>query len=227
MGEIAKRLTRVLRLSVGDTLTAVDGEGAEHLLEIIAASAKSVVVERRETVVVSREPSLRLTVAQAIPKSQKMDLIVQKCVELGVSRIVPMTTERTIVHLDEKESDRQRRWQKIAEQAAEQCGRTFVPEVAAPQSLTEALTVCNEVDACLLLDESEQVTRLRDALNTLPQAKSIALLIGPEGGFSAQEVQIAHRHGAQSVSLGPRILRTETAAMVTAALVLYHYGELG
>ncbi len=226
-GEVAKRLTRVLRLGVGDTFVAVDGEGGEHLLEIIAVSGKSVVVLRRESLAVSREPSLRLTVAQAIPKGQKMDLIVQKCVELGVVRIVPMMTERTVVHLDEKETERQRRWQKIAEEAAAQCGRTKVPEVAAPQTLTDALGLCAEVDACLLLDESEQTMRLRDALNELPQAKNVALLIGPEGGFSPSEVQAAHRYGAQSVSLGPRILRTETAAMVTAALILYHYEDLG
>ncbi|MDW8365966.1 MAG: RsmE family RNA methyltransferase, partial [Abditibacteriales bacterium] len=175
----------------------------------------------------SREASLHLTVAQAIPKGQKMDLIVQKCVELGVGRIVPMVTGRTVVHLEEKEAARQHRWQKIAEEAAAQCGRTQVPEVTAPQTLTEALGMCAEVDACLLLDESEQTTRLRDALNALPPVKHIALLVGPEGGFSPSEVQTAHRYGAQSVSLGPRILRTETAALVTAALILYHYEDLG
>lgn len=226
-GGVAKRLTRVLRLGMGDTFVAVDGEGGEHLLEIIAVSGKSVVVERRAWRTVSREASRRLTVAQAMPKGQKMDLIVQKCVELGVVRLVPMRTERTVVHLDGKETERQRRWQKIAEEAAAQCGRTKVPEVAAPQTLTEALGLCAEVDACLLLDESEQTTRLRDALNALPQAQHIALLVGPEGGFSPSEIQTAHRYGAQSVSLGARVLRTETAAMVAAALILYHYGDLG
>lgn len=226
-GEIAKRLTRVLRLGAGDTFVGVDGEGAEHLLEIVSTSGKSVVVERRAMQAVSRAPSLRLTVAQGIAKGQKMDVIVQKCVELGVARIVPMTTERTVVHLDEKEAERQRRWQKIAEQAAEQCGRTDLPKVALPQTLTAALSVCGEVDGCLLLDESERTVRLRDALNALPEMKSVALFVGPEGGFSPSEVQTAQRYGAQSVSLGPRILRTETAAVVATALILYHYGELG
>jgi 16S rRNA (uracil1498-N3)-methyltransferase len=232
-GDVAKRLTRVLRLGVGDTFVAVDGEGGEYLLEIVSVSGKSVVVEQRRggaslpALAVSREPSLRLTVAQAIPKGQKMDLVVQKCVELGVVRLVPMMTERTVVHLDVGAVSKHARWQKIAEEAAAQCGRTRAPEVAAPQTLTDALGLCAEVDACLLLDESEQTTRLRDALHELPLVKNVALLVGPEGGFSPSEVQAARRYGAQSVSLGPRILRTETAAMVTAALILYHYGDLG
>jgi len=208
-----RHLARVLRAQAGDTVTLFDGVGnevearitrvgrAETELLIGAASARSA----------PREPLLVLLTA--VPRGPRMDLLVEKTCELGVSRIVPVLTERSVVRPD---ATRRGRWQKIAREAARQCGRADVPDVDAPIALATALAAPELPRRRLMAWEGQGGTPLRGRPDS---GEPTALLVGPEGGFTAAEVEAARHTGFDTVTLGHRILRVETAAMVAVALV--------
>jgi len=233
-GETARRLVRVLRLGAGDAFTAMDGGGLEYDCRILSASPKLVHFVVEESRQLTTEPRLELTIAQAVPKGSRMEFVIQKCVELGVARIVPLLTERGIVrHADELDADfddepgqRERRWAQVAISAAEQSGRGRVPAVTRPLSLGAALTAMGEADL-FILDERERecslVHALRGAENPMTR---VGVFIGPEGGFTVGEIEQAIGFGAQPVTLGPRILRTETAGIVACTIVMALAGEL-
>jgi 16S rRNA (uracil1498-N3)-methyltransferase len=162
------------------------------------------------------EPKVKLTLAQGLPKGRKMDLIVEKCVELGVRQIIPMLTERTVA-----KATKLARWQKIAKEAAEQAKRAVIPEVMPALEFQEVLRLKDQFDLALIPWEEEDKTSLKQALTSSLAARSILLLIGPEGGFSGAEVGSAKKAGFVSVSLGKRILRTETAGLAALAAITY------
>lgn len=227
-GADAGHLTRVLRLGAGARIDVLDGEGRVLRARIQKVTRDVVRALVEEVGKASSEPPVRLTLVQGLARGEKMDLVVQKAVEIGVARIVPVCCARTVVRLDQEQGRRRReRWQKIAVEAAEQCGRAVVPAVEPLSSLGDALSSIPPGTTVLLPWEGEHVVGLGDVLDAAPPAGEVFVFIGPEGGFTAEEVALCRVAGARSVTLGPRILRTETAGLVAAALVLYAWGDLG
>jgi 16S rRNA (uracil1498-N3)-methyltransferase len=176
-----------------------------------------------------RESPVRITLLQAVPKGDKMESIVRACTELGVSRIVPVLTERTIVTLDAgRWRDRARRWQRIAKEAAKQCGRAVVPPVDVPLALDDVLARGDDADLRLCLWEGARDSASGASLPlTLSGGAGVALLVGPEGGFASSEVDRARQQGWLIVGAGPRILRTETAGPAIIAVLQARFGDLG
>jgi 16S rRNA (uracil1498-N3)-methyltransferase len=219
--EQVRYLLTVLRLRPGAELEVFDGEGGRFRavltdgeLEISAPLPE----DRRRTDVI---------LVQALAKGEKMDLVVQKATELGVSRIVPLAAERAVVRLTSaRGAERAARWERIAREAARQCGRADVPRVDPPASWAEifALASGDPERRPLLLDPEEQILRLGAAARGVPR---LLLAVGPEGGFSAGERSEAAANGFLAVSLGPLVLRTETAGLAALAVVLHVQGALG
>ena len=219
-----RHLARVLRARPGETLTLFDGAGGE-------VEAQVVRVDRTETELrlgtrrAVAGPTVAITLFSAVPRGPRMDFLVQKTAELGVARIVPVLTERSVARPD-SEAGRRARWQKIAQEAARQCGRADVPAVDAPVPLAEALALPGLPPRRLALFERERGRSLGAALAASAPAPT-ALLVGPEGGFTAPELAAAGAAGFEPVGLGERILRVETAAIVAVALVAGASGMLG
>ncbi len=222
-GEAAGHLVRVLRLAVGAELAVFDGTGGEFAGRIEAVRKGEVLVALGERHERASESPLRLTLAQAVARGERMDWVVQKAVELGVSAIVPVLSERSVVRLDVAQArHKQRHWQRIAVAACEQSGRNHVPEVSEPLALAAWLAALPAGGVRLLLSPQGAV-----GLASLPNATSeVLVLIGPEGGLTEAEVRAARARGFESVRLGPRVLRTETAAVVALALLQQRFGDL-
>lgn len=225
--EDATHIARVLRLTPGERLIVIAGPGREALAEIVTAGAKAVTARIVALRSVQREPELAVRLVQGVAKGEKMDYIVQKATELGVAEFVPVQTDRAVVRLDrERGEEKALRWQRIAREAAQQCGRTVVPSVRAPQSFAQALTA--PADLRILPWEGEATRGLRETLaDWRHQTGTIAVFIGPEGGFADSEVAAARAAGCLPVSLGPRILRTETAGPAALTMILHQLGDLG
>lgn len=167
------------------------------------------------------EPKTKITLYQGLPKADKMELIIQKCVELGVERIVAVSTERAIVKLDKKEGKKLERWQKIAEAAAKQSGRGKIPEIGGQVlKFKDAVAEAKRLDGAIIPYEREEKTGLREFVQSF-EGESIGVFIGPEGGFAEEEIALAQENGITPITLGKRILRTETAGMTTTAILLY------
>jgi 16S rRNA (uracil1498-N3)-methyltransferase len=224
-GSDAHHLLRVLRMKSGDTLTLCDGAGTDYDCVLEAAAQDTALCRIRDKTPSAGEPDLAVSIYTALPKSDKMDLVVQKAVELGVMRIVPFLGARSIVRPDEKSMEKKRvRWQKIASEAACQCGRGRIPIVEPLFSFRQAVQDAARMEQALLFYECERQVHLKDVLAGQHPA-SVALMIGPEGGFAANEVKEAKENGLTSVSLGARILRCETAPLAALAAVMYESGN--
>ena len=223
--EDAKHALRVLRLGPGDEVCAMDGGGRRWRARI--ASVADGVRLALEEELPSNEPPVRLTVYQGVPKADKLDFIAQKLTELGVSRLVPVRMERSVVKLDAKDGRRRReRLEKIAREACKQCGRGLPMEVAEPMDWRQALDDMAARRLLLTPWEEAEGFRLKDARELCPDARDIGIVIGPEGGMTAGEVDAMREVGARPVTLGPRILRAETAAVVSAALAMQLWGDI-
>lgn len=216
----------------------MDGAGAERRGLIITAGGDEVLVMLAEGSDVCREPSVFITILQGLPKGDKMDEVVRKNTEIGVSRFVPVVTERTVARPDPSGAARRvERWRRIAREASKQSGRQRVPEVLDIMGFQEALEQVasgNGPDASTSDDrliimpwELERSRSIREVLRDRPGARNILVFVGPEGGFSREEVGRAVACGAITCGLGPRILRTETAGLVVASIILYEAGEMG
>lgn len=236
----AKKLVKVLRMAPGETFVAFNGFGREWECALTAveaegkARARAVLIQERD---VENLRHLHLSIAQAIPKGDKMDFVLQKGTELGVMEFWPFEAERSVSRIDfeddgERAAIRAARWRRIVESAAQQCGRADVPLVHSIADLATVVDYGTGGARCFLLDEDEETLSLREALkresiewdeNSPPR---VMLLVGPEGGWSAREREWALRYGAESVSLGRRILRTETAALVAASILNWEAGDL-
>jgi 16S rRNA (uracil1498-N3)-methyltransferase len=219
-GDDLSHIRSVLRKQPGDTLILLDGQGREYTVRIAAMERSGIITEivseaRRER----RYPLV--TLGQGLPKSEKMDWIVQKATELGVSSIVPLVTERTIVKIRDEEK-RVSRWQKIAREAAMQSNRVDIPEISKIRTFHDFIMTLDPGPMTLLLFPWEEATMpIKDVLREKSGVKNIIVLIGPEGGFSAKEAEAAGGKGFHLVSLGPNILRTETAAVAMLSMILY------
>jgi 16S rRNA (uracil1498-N3)-methyltransferase len=222
--QAGEHLTRVLRLEPGAPFVMFDGTGGEFSATLGERSGKSVrarVLERRA---IERESPLDITLLQGVARGERMDLIVQKATELGVTRIVPLLTERSVVRIDAKQGLRKlEHWQSVAVSACEQSGRNRVPAVAAPSPLDAALRALPEAAArCLLAADGAQ-TLAQFAAHFA--GKPMALLIGPEGGLADAEERFALAHGFTACRLGPRIMRTETAGLAALAALQATAGD--
>ena len=216
-----KHMKKVLRMSVGDELDISDGAAWEYHVQIESMDgdeAKLLILDKQKF---AREPELQVTLYQGVPKAGKMEGIIQKCVELGIDRIVAVSTERAIVKLDKKEAKKLERWQKIAEAAAKQSGRGKIPEIGQQVlKFKEAVAEAKTLDGAIIPYEKEQETGIRQFAEKF-QGESIGVFIGPEGGFAEEEIALAQENGITPITLGKRILRTETAGMTTVAILLY------
>jgi 16S rRNA (uracil1498-N3)-methyltransferase len=222
-GSAAGHLTRVLRLRPGAALTLFNGQGGEYAASIERVQGSKVTVAVGEHQPQERESPFPLTLAQGVSRGERMDLVVQKATELGASRLVPVLTERSIVRLDEERSDRKSsHWRAIAIAACEQCGRNRLPEVTLPARLGEFLRGSPADDTRLVLS-LEATQRIEDVPR--PQ-RGATVLIGPEDGLTDEEQQSALAQGFVAVRLGPRVLRTETAAIAALTLLQREFGDL-
>jgi 16S rRNA (uracil1498-N3)-methyltransferase len=228
-GAQAHQMSRVLRLKVGDRVVLLDGAGQEYRVRLdeVRSSAVTATVE---TVRPSRpEPGLILTLYQALVPRDRFETVLQKGTEVGVSRFVPVWCERSIVPGGDKIDDgRLERWRRIVTEAAEQCERGIIPEVRPPLRFTDALAAAVRSGPVLVAWERERERAIREGLRAVlgDDVRSLGLMVGPEGGFTNLEIGVARDAEAMTVSLGPRILRTETAGPVLAALALYQAGDL-
>ncbi|MDQ1362945.1 MAG: rRNA (uracil1498-N3)-methyltransferase [Pseudomonadota bacterium] len=218
----AHHLTRVLRMQDNEQIILFNGDGGEFLAHL-QLQGKSVIAHIDQFVDRDTESNIHITLLQGISKGERMDICIQKAVELGVNKIIPVFCQRTVVNIKGERSDKkQQHWQGIIINACEQSGRTKIPELIEPIKLQEAL----QLPATGL-----KLTLSPDAHSTLPQLaiseKDISLLIGPEGGLDSREVELAQANGFQAIRMGPRILRTETAAIAAITALQILRGDLG
>ena len=227
-GKRAHHLTRVLRLGAGEPVVLFDGSGREFPAEILEVGRQHIRFKVSSGKRVDRESPLNLMLALGLSRPSIMDLLVQKGTELGVNEIVPLQTERAQGWLvGEKGRSKIKRWRRIAQEAARQSGRNVVPRIWPLTDYPQLLKKSESKEIKLFCWEGEKKGNLRQALELRSGARQACVLIGPEGGFSDKEAEEAASAGFQSVSLGGRILRTETAAIVVIGLIQYELGDLG
>lgn len=223
-GENAHHMERVLRMKVGEAFTVSTADKLFHYCEIETFSAEGVRGKVFSSVPGQAEPSLCVTLYQALPKGDKMELILQKAVELGVSRVVPVLTKRCVSRPDEKSMKKKlERYRKIVEAAAKQSGRNVLPEVGELLSFTELCQTVTRHQTPIVCYEGGG-KRLRELVT--PQAQDVALLIGSEGGFEAEEIERLQKLGVHTATLGPRILRCETAPLAALSIVMELSGNI-
>lgn len=217
----AHHLARVLRAREGDSLILFNGRGGEYPARIASIAKNSVVVVVGACLPVERESGLQITLVQALQAADKMDTTIQKAVELGVSRIVPVASERSVLRLTgERAEKRLDHWRQVAAAACEQCGRNKLPEIAAISPFSAWLGEASAVPLRLLLSPTGV-----DGLSSCERSTQIELLIGPEGGFTDVEIDDAARVGYRALRLGPRVLRTETAGLAVVAALQARWGD--
>lgn len=225
--EDAKHCAQVLRMERGEEFYAVGEGGSRFLAELCEVSKENCTALLREALSDNEAP-LRVTVYQGLPKADKLELVAQKLTELGAARLVPVKMERCVVKLNEKDGQKkQERLQKIAREAAKQCKRGGCLEVAAPQTWKQLRDQMAAHDLLLVPWEDAQGFGLKAAHAAFPEARNIGIVIGPEGGMSESEVRALEELGAKQITLGPRILRTETAAIAAATMAMLLWGDIG
>jgi 16S rRNA (uracil1498-N3)-methyltransferase len=227
-GELFRHISTVLRLKPGASLLLADGCGHEAIAVIKDIGKEGIAVELQPFYsVFADEGALPITLCQGLPKGEKMDLILQKATELGISRIVPFNGERSVARLDsERFEKRLSRWERIVQEAARQSGRNSVPSVGFYGNLQELLQI-EDGSLKLLLWEGEKKRGLRETIETIEKPGSVSIIIGPEGGLTSEEAAKAEKAGYIPVTLGSRILRTETAGLAVVAILQYVWGDLG
>lgn len=217
----AHHATRVLRMQAGAKLTLCNGDGCEYRAVISRVDRRRVVVEIDERIAVDRESPLAVVLGLGISRGDRIDFAVQKATELGVREIVPLVTEHSAASLrGERAARKQQHWQQVAVSACAQSGRNRVPQVHAPSSLADWVNTV-DCERALVLDPTAP-----RGLPASPAPRSVALLVGPEGGLAAAEIALARDGGFTAIALGPRVLRTETAPIAAIALCQFLWGDL-
>lgn len=221
-GDDVNHIKNVLRMKNGEQFVLCDGAGTDYLCELAGSRERNLVAAVLEERKSDTELPVRLVLFQGLPKKDKMELIIQKAVELGAAEIVPVVTKRTIVKTDGgKEEKKLTRWQAIAESAAKQSGRGVIPEVRPVHTWKEALASMADFDYNVILYENaEGMKPTADCLKQAGKKSSIGIFVGPEGGFTEEEVAQTVEHGADCLSLGKRILRTETAGLAMLSMLM-------
>lgn len=236
LGGDVNHMKNVLRMKMGEKVTISDGFGHEYLCRVEKLLEDSVYVEILERREVSVELPSRLVLFQCLPKGDKLELIIQKAVELGASEIVPVVSRRCVVKLDaKKEASKRKRWQAIAESAAKQSGRAIVPEIKPVINFSQALKQAEALEVRLipyecadeLLEDgqSSAMQKTRELLSGIRKGQSVGIFIGPEGGLEKEEVDAAMAAGIKPITLGKRILRTETAGLCILSVLMFQLEE--
>ena len=227
-GEDVKHIYKVLRLETGDKVSINNCEGNEYLGEIYEINKKQVSIKLIESLALNNESPINIYLYQGLPKSSKMDLIVQKATELGVKEITPIITERVVVKNELGEFKKVDRWNRIALEACKQSKRSLIPAINTPIEYKELLENLRSMDLIVVPYENENGFGIKNVVRKITnKVKNIAVIIGPEGGFEESEIESLKRLGAHIVTLGPRILRTETAGFVCASILMYEFGDMG
>lgn len=225
-GEDVNHIKNVLRMKPGTQIRISSKEGGDYFCQIEEFCQEQVLARILYQDHESRELPVKIYLFQGLPKGDKMEMILQKAVELGVYEVIPVAMKNCVVKLDEKKAAaRQKRWQAIAESAAKQARRSVIPKVRMPMSFPEAAKLAKDLDVRLLPYENERgMEHTRQVIGNLKKEGSLGIFIGPEGGFDRQEIE-AVREDVKLLSLGNRILRTETAGMMLLSVLLYHLEE--
>ena len=226
-GEDVKHISKVLRCRIGEELEVCDNNNNEYICEITNIDKNQVELNILEKVDIQRESDLKIKVYQGLPKGPKMEMILQKLTEVGVDEIILVQTKRTVVKVDDKKEDKKlERWERIIYEAAKQSKRGKLPTLRGVLTFKEALADMKENDFNIAPYENEKTKSIKQAIKGV-NINNIGIFVGPEGGFEETEIEAIEDIGGQSVSLGPRILRTETASLVASSIVLYELSDLG
>lgn len=227
-GEDVKHIYKVLRLEIGEKISINNCEGEEYLGEILDITKVKVEVKLIEKLSLNNESPINIYLFQGLPKSSKMDLIVQKNTELGIKEITPIVTERVIVKSELNEFKKVDRWNRIALEACKQSKRSLIPKINTPIEFKELLAQLKNMDLIIVPYENQNNFGLKNInFENRRTIKNIAVIIGPEGGFEYSEIDSLKELGAHIITLGPRILRTETAGFVCLAQLMYELGDMG
>lgn len=223
-GSDVNHMRNVLRMRPGESLSVSDGNNRQYTCSIKQYEEERAVLEIHEAKLSDTELPSRIYLFQGLPKQEKMELIVQKCVELGVYAVIPVAMKRCVVKLDERKAGKKtERWNKISESAAKQAGRSRIPEVFPVMSFGEALDMAEKLDVCLLPYElAADMKKTKQIIESVKPGQSVGIFIGPEGGFEKEEEELAVSRGAKEITLGKRILRTETAGLAIVSVLMFH-----
>lgn len=226
-GSDVNHIRNVLRMKIGEKILLSDGNDREYVCRISLLEEEQVVAAIEDMTGASRELPVKVTLFQALPKGDKMETIIQKMVELGAYEIVPVETKRCIVKLDAKKAaNKIKRWNAIAESAAKQSKRGIMPNVAEVTTFAEALKIAQNMDMVLIpYENAEGISYTRQVLGEIKAGMNVGIFIGPEGGFAQEEVEAATNIGAKEITLGKRILRTETAGMAVMSVIMINSEE--
>ena len=230
IGTDVNHIANVLRLKINDQIKICNEETAQNnIAKITEINKEDVECKIIEKIASNTEATVHITIFQGLPKADKMELIIQKCTELGVKEITPVQMKRCVTKLDEKSSSKKiERWQKIAEVAAKQSGRDAICKINNVINIKNICNICQNYDIVLVPYENEENISLKDVIKDLPQnIKKIGIVIGPEGGFEEQEIEILRQSNCKIVTLGERILRTETVAIAVSSVILYELSDFG
>lgn len=229
IGDDVQHIKKVLRAKAGEELIICDGNGWDYKVVISSMNEKEILCNIVSKNLCETEPPIKVVLFQGVPKADKMELIIQKCVELGITEIIPVKTERTVVKFENKkdEEKKQQRWQKIATEAAKQCNRGRLPTVGLPVDFKTVLQMKKDFDLLLMPYENESKVKLKNTLKDSTNAKTFGIFIGPEGGFSEEEVEKCKNNEFVPITLGKRILRTETAGLAVLSILMYELGDVG
>lgn len=228
IGQDVKHIKNVLRKNIGDELVICNIDNQkDYLCEIANIEESKIICKINHIMETTAESNVKVTIMQGLPKADKMELIIQKSVELGVSEIIPVEMNRCIVKLNNKDASKKiERWQKISEVAAKQCGRNLIPTIKPLINIKNICNLIHEYDIVIVAYENEKEITIKHELKKLLEQYenkeiNIAILVGPEGGISEKEIELLRENGAITVSLGKRILRTETVALNVLSIIMY------
>ena len=217
-----KHIVKVLRLKVGANITLFDSNSIEYHGKISEIDKREITVSISSSKKVNTDSPVEITLLQGLPKADKMDYIIEKATELGVHRIVPVITQRAHI----RDRDRQKRWERIAIEASKQCGRTKATVIENTLNFDEAVNIYKDKELPLILQVNSEVMVKDYIKNSLQAPQNIVLFVGPEGGFTDNEVLFGKEMGFIVLGLGPRVLRTETASVSILSILQYHYGDM-
>ena len=227
-GDEAAHLARVLRLGPGAQVVVFDGRGHDYVTLVERIETEDVVCRILHDAAVQPSPAVSITLGQGLPKAEKFEWVIQKTTELGVAEIAPLITDRVIPHMAPPHMARKvGRWEKLLREACKQSGRATVPYLWPPTPLETFLASCQRAELKLVLWEGEDTRLLRTVLAASAPVASVAVVVGPEGGLTPQEVACGEAYGFVATGLGRRILRAETAGVVAVALLQHRFGDLG
>ncbi len=229
--EDSKHIEKVLRMSCGDEILIFDGSGTEYTARLVSIEKNVCKAEILQESRSLSEPQTKVSLFQGLPKSGKMETIIQKAVELGVYEIIPVMMERCVTRINNKAAgeEKAKRWNKVSVEAVKQCGRGLIPIVHEPVTFEEAVEMLKKTEIPLMPYEMlghEGQKGLKEILDTNQDASTFGIMVGPEGGFSDNEAEYAIQNGIKAIGLGRRILRTETVASALIPIIMFNRGEI-